>query len=76
MVCFEGVDYVVDVWINGVYFGYYVGYFELFEFDVMQYVRVIENLFVVCVDFFFEKLGDDWLLCKSLIKGIFLYYDI
>lgn len=72
---FEGVDYAADVWLNGVYLGHHVGYFEPFEFDVTGHIADTDNLLVVRVDSPLERPGDDWSLRKSLIKGIFSHHD-
>ncbi|MFI3290117.1 MAG: sugar-binding domain-containing protein [Rikenellaceae bacterium] len=42
-ICFEGVDFSCDVWLNGEYLGYHEGAFEGFEFDVTDYIRTGKN---------------------------------
>ncbi|MFI3333328.1 MAG: sugar-binding domain-containing protein [Rikenellaceae bacterium] len=42
-ICFDGVDYSCDVWLNGEYLGYHEGAFEGFEFDVTDYIRTGKN---------------------------------
>ena len=37
--CFDGVDYSCDVWLNGHYLGKHEGAFEGFSFDVSDYIR-------------------------------------
>ena len=37
--CFAGVDYFADVWLNGWHLGGHEGYFEPFTFDVAPYLR-------------------------------------
>ncbi|MEO0795500.1 MAG: sugar-binding domain-containing protein [Verrucomicrobiota bacterium] len=38
-VCFEGVDYSCEAWVNGHYLGRHEGMFSHFEFDVTRFVR-------------------------------------
>ncbi len=42
-ICFEGVDYSCDVWLNGEYLGAHEGVFEGFEFDVTGMIRTGKN---------------------------------
>ncbi len=42
-ICFDGVDYSCDVWLNGEYLGYHEGAFEGFEFDVTKHIRTGKN---------------------------------
>lgn len=41
--CFAGVDYFADVWLNGHHLGGHEGYFGPFEFDVSAYLRPGED---------------------------------
>lgn len=41
--CFAGVDYFADVWLNGYHLGGHEGYFGPFEFDVSPYLRPGED---------------------------------
>jgi hypothetical protein len=47
--CFDGVDYIAEVFLNGSYIGSHEGFFAPFEFDVTPYVREGENTLVVTV---------------------------
>ena len=47
---FHGVNYVADVWLNGVYLGYHEGGFTPFVFDVTGALREGANMLVVRVD--------------------------
>lgn len=42
-ICFDGVDYSCDVWLNGAYLGKHEGVFEGFEFDVTEHIRTGKN---------------------------------
>ncbi len=42
-ICFDGVDYSCDVWLNGEYLGAHEGMFEGFEFDVTDLIRSGKN---------------------------------
>jgi beta-mannosidase len=37
---FEGVDYISEVWVNGVYLGLHEGMFNSFEYDITSIVRL------------------------------------
>ncbi|MFI3248433.1 MAG: hypothetical protein R3Y39_04815 [Rikenellaceae bacterium] len=43
-ICFDGVDFSCDVWLNGEYLGNHEGAFEGFEFDVTDYIRTGANV--------------------------------
>ncbi len=47
--CFDGVDYTADVFLNGSYIGSHEGFFGTFEFDATPYMHVGENTLVVIV---------------------------
>lgn len=54
-VCFEGVDYSCEVWVNGTYLGRHEGMFSHFEFDISKIVRFEEwhegcNIMMVKID--------------------------
>jgi beta-mannosidase len=73
---FQGVDYGVDVWLNGVYIGFHEGYFQRFAFDVSSTIQLgKDNVLAVRVDSPFEEPGRVWSLHKRLIKGIFSHHD-
>ncbi len=42
-ICFDGVDYSCDVWLNGHFLGSHEGAFAGFSFDVTDYLRVGRN---------------------------------
>ena len=51
MLCFEGVNYRADVWLNGVYLGFHEGGFTPFSFRIDQRLdQGGENVLVVRVD--------------------------
>jgi beta-mannosidase len=72
---FEGVDYYADVWLNGVYLGFYEGYFEPFAFDVSSLLRPGTNQLSVRVDSPYEIADSEWSLHKRQIKGVFDHHD-
>lgn len=41
--CFEGVDYITEVLVNGMFAGSHEGFFSPFEFDVTELVHAGEN---------------------------------
>ena len=48
--CFDGVDYLTDVWLNGRLLGSHEGQFTPFEFDVTGLLRVAgENVLAVLI---------------------------
>ncbi len=74
--CFDGVDYAADVWLNGRYLGHHEGYFAPFRFMVTDAARPGEkNLLAVRVNSPYEMPGPVWSLKKRLIKGIFNHHD-
>ena len=42
-ICFDGVDYSCDVWLNGHYLGKHEGAFDRFSYDVTNFLRVGKN---------------------------------
>ena len=81
--CFDGVDYFADVWLNWNFIGHHEGYFQPFNFDITDLVKYesnlpagqAENIIVVKVTSPFEEPGKVWPLRKKLIKGIFNHHD-
>jgi len=74
--CFKGVDYYADVWLNGVFLGSHEGYFQPFNFDISKIIKWdSENRLTVLVNSPKEKPGVDWSLHKRLIKGVFGHHD-
>ena len=48
-VCFKGVDYIAEVFINGNFVGRHEGFFAPFEFDISKVVKQGENVLTVKV---------------------------
>ena len=72
---FEGADYAVQVWLNGVLLGSHEGSFQPFAFDATSHLDAQnENVLVVRVDSP-QETDDAWSLNKRLIKGIFAHHD-
>lgn len=44
--CFDGVDYFCDIWLNGCYLGHHEGAYSTFEFDVTGRLRPFNRLVV------------------------------
>ncbi len=49
-ICFKGVDYKADVFVNGSYVGSHVGFFAPFEFNITKYVRPGNNELLIKVE--------------------------
>lgn len=47
--CFDGVDYIAEVFLNGSFLGSHEGFFGRFEFDATPYMHNGENTLVVTV---------------------------
>ncbi len=47
---FNAVDYIAEVWLNGVYLGRHEGFFAPFEFRVTEHIAEGKNTLVVRVD--------------------------
>ncbi len=47
--CFDGVDYIAEVFLNGAYLGSHEGFFAPFEFDATPYLHDGENTLLVTV---------------------------
>lgn len=47
--CFDGVDYIAEVFLNGAFLGSHEGFFAPFEFDATPYLRDGENTLVITV---------------------------
>ena len=47
--CFDGVDYIAEVFLNGSFVGSHEGFFAPFEFDVSSHLREGENELLVTV---------------------------
>jgi len=72
---FHGVDYFVDVEVNGTQIGRHEGYFQDFEYDVTPEIKRGRNHVVATVDAPMEETGTVWPDHKRLIKGIFSHWD-
>ena len=45
---FEGIDYISEVWLNGIYLGFHEGMFDPFAYEVTDFVKYDEeNILVV-----------------------------
>jgi beta-mannosidase len=74
--CFDGVDYFADVWLNGEPLGRHEGYFQPFNFDVTEHLNYAgRNLLAVRVESPYEEFGTVWHHHKTLVKGIFEHHD-
>lgn len=47
--CFDGVDYIAEVFLNGSFIGNHEGFFGAFEFDATPHIHEGENTLVVTV---------------------------
>ena len=72
---FRGVDYFVEVSLNGNYVGKHEGYFQSFEFDVTPFLKRGRNELAVTVDAPLEEPGTVWPDHKWMIKGLFSHWD-
>jgi len=50
LLCFSGVDYFCDVWVNQRYVGCHEGYFDSFVIDITEYITRGRNLICVRVE--------------------------
>lgn len=76
--CFDGVDYYCDVWLNGYYLGSHEGYFDAFSFEITRVARVGTNVLAVRVDSpqdIRSKERQEWQL-KSQLKGALQRWDV
>jgi len=72
---FRGVDYFVEVELNGVQVGRHEGYFQTFEFDVTPQLKRGRNHLAVTVDAPLEEPGTVWPDHKRMIKGVLSHWD-
>ncbi|KAB2908527.1 MAG: hypothetical protein LC102_05295 [Ignavibacteriales bacterium] len=73
---FNGVDYISDLFLNGVKLGSNEGYFAPFiHRAVSGALRVGKNLLVLRVNSPFEEPGTVWPLRKKTIKGVLNHHD-
>lgn len=73
--CFGGVDYFTNVWINGAFAGSHEGYFQAFQFNISEFIKKGENSILVKVDSPFEDPEGTWPNRKRLIKGVLNHHD-
>lgn len=73
--CFNGVDYFADVWINNDFVGSHEGYFQAFQFNISKLIKKGENILIVRVDSPFEDPNTVWPNKKRLIKGVLNHHD-
>ena len=62
-ICFDGVDYIAEVFVNGVFVGRHEGFFAHFEFEITRCVREGENDLRVLVR------NDNIMMANSNIEG-------
>lgn len=55
LLCFNGVDYEADVWVNGLHVAYHKGAYAPFSADITKYLKDGENVLVVCARDPFEE---------------------
>lgn len=67
---FGGVDYLSQVWLNGVYLGIHEGDFDSFQFEVSNILNKENNLFVKV-----ESWVDSRPEFKEVIKGGIYHWD-
>lgn len=77
---FNGVDYQTKAFVNGEAVGEHEGYFQPFGFDISDHLhKKGENELLVLVNAPLEdpdgKLGKDWSLHKTQVKGILNHHD-
>ncbi len=67
---FEKVDYIAEIWLNGVYLGFNEGDFNSFSFQINDYLKEKNNLFVKV-----ESGIDEKPEFKQIIKGGIYHWD-
>jgi beta-mannosidase len=76
VLCFEGVDYFADVFLNGQELGHHEGFFDPFCFEISEIVKQGKNVLAVRVDSPYEETGDNaWHMRKELLKGVLNHHD-
>ncbi len=48
---FEGVDYIAEAWLNGIYLGFHEGMFDPFEFEITKIYRKNERNVLIVRDY-------------------------
>lgn len=56
LLCFNGVDYIADVWVNGIHVLNHKGAYSEFKCDITKFVKNGENLLAVRCE---DRLEDD-----------------
>ncbi|MCF6268414.1 MAG: hypothetical protein L3J41_01745 [Melioribacteraceae bacterium] len=75
-ICFGGVDYFAEVWVNWEFVGSHEGYFQSFDFLLKDSILTPKNnTLIVRVTSPKEEVGKTWPDKKQLIKGIFNHHD-
>jgi hypothetical protein len=78
---FDGVDYLADVWLNGMHMGHHEGYFQPLSFDVAEHLNYGDgqdggrNVLAVRVESPYEEHRTAWPHRKTLVKGVFAHHD-
>ena len=72
---FKSVDYLCDVWLNGIYLGGHKGYFQNFEFDITNALKSGNNMLKVKVNSPLENYPDHGSLHKTLLRGVYAHHD-
>lgn len=73
---FDGVDYISEVYLNGVYVGRNEGYFAPFNVAIEHdFLKVGNNSLIVKVNSPFEEPGTVWPLHKKTVKGVLNHHD-
>lgn len=65
-ICFKGVDYKANVFVNDSFIGSHEGFFAPFEFDITPYAKNGENTLVVMVENDFICKGNDTPTSKGI----------
>jgi beta-mannosidase len=75
------VDYIADVFVNGLYAGSHEGYFQKWSLDVTEKLREGKNLIAIKVSApelpfdMSSRYPISWPKQQNQVKGIFLYHD-
>ncbi|WP_052210472.1 sugar-binding domain-containing protein [Thermoanaerobacter sp. YS13] len=72
--CFEGIDYFAEIYLNEKYIGYHEGYFQPFEFNIKGLLKE-QNILKVIVNSPMEDPETVWPNNKVLIKGVLNHHD-
>lgn len=72
--CFEGIDYFAEIYLNEKYIGYHEGYFQPFEFNIKGLLKE-QNILKVIVNSPMEDSETVWPNNKVLIKGVLNHHD-